>query len=220
MNHAYCVLLPGARPEPSGAHLHAAAYRCWYETWSEAFRELGKEGPLHSDAFTRQGEMCALFLDEQCMALSFMTTMDLEDPFARADSYFHNWSAQALRALARDGTLVVVNSNFTVHPNARRATPGFSLKDVLMGLCNERFLESRAAAMTGAVRKSRNVHGLVRRWGAVTIEEDRPSGHGDLVDLVAFHKPEVTSRPPLELDATVRQLWQARTIVRPQAPSL
>ncbi|MCY1009641.1 hypothetical protein OV079_29570 [Nannocystis pusilla] len=49
--------------------------------------------------------------------------------------------------------------------------------------------------MTGAVRKTRNVHGLVRRWGAVTLEEDKPSGHGDLVDLVAFYKPEVRRRP-------------------------
>jgi hypothetical protein len=215
MTHAHCVLLPGAHPEPSGADLHAAAYRCWYETWSEAFRELGKAGPLHSDAFTRQQEMCALFLGEQCVALSFMTPMDLEHPFTRADSYFRNWSDRALAELGRDGSLVMVNSNFTVHPNARRAAPGFSLKDVLMGLCNERFLESRAAAMTGAVRKTRNVHGLVRRWGAVTIEEDRPSGHGDLVDLVAFYKPEVTSRAPLELDATVRELWDARTVVAP-----
>lgn len=219
MTRAYCVLLPGSRPEPSGVDLHAAAYRCWYESWSEAFRELGKPGPLHSDAFTRQKEMCALFLGEQCVALSFMTPVDLEYPIARADSYFHNWSDRALTSLARDGNLVMVNGNFTVHANARRAAPGFSLKDVLLGLCLERFLESPATAMTGAVRKTRNVHGLVRRWGAVTLEEDRPSGHGDLVDLVAFYKPEVRRRPPLEFDATVRELWDARTVVRPQAPS-
>ncbi|MDC0666458.1 hypothetical protein [Nannocystis radixulma] len=217
MTAIHCVLLPGARPEPAGAKLHAAAYRCWYEAWSEAFRELGKAGPLHSDAFTRQQEMCALFLGEQCVALSFISSLDLEHPFARADSYFHNWSDRALASVARDGSLVMINSNFTVHPTARRAAPGFSLKDVLLGLCLERFLESRAAAMTGAVRKSRNVHGLVRRWGAVTIEEDRPSGHGDLVDLVAFYKPEATSRPPLELDATVLQLWHGRTVVRSQS---
>ncbi|PCC69516.1 hypothetical protein SAMN02745121_06323 [Nannocystis exedens] len=219
MTDAHCVLLPGARPERSGADLYAAAYRCWYETWSEAFRELGKQGPLHSDAFTRQQEVCALFLGEQCVALSFMTPVDLEHPFARADSYFHNWSDRALTALARDGALVMINSNFTVHPDARRAAPGFSSKDVILGLCLARFLESPAAAMTGAVRKSRNVHGLVRRWGAVTLEEDRLSGHGDLVDLVAFYKPEVMRRPPLEFDATVRQLWRARTVVRPEAPS-
>lgn len=217
MTAIHCVLLPGARPEPAGAKLHAAAYRCWHESWSEAFRELGKPGPLHSDAFSRQREMCALFLGEQCVALSFISPLDLEHPVARADSYFHNWTDRALTSLVRDGSRVMVNGNFTVHSIARGAAPGFSVKDVLLGLCIERFLESGAAAMTGAVRKSRNVHGLVRRWGAVTLEEDRPSGHGDLVDLVAFYKPEATSRPPLEFDATVQQLWHARTVVRPQA---
>ncbi|MGN6103610.1 MAG: hypothetical protein ACTHU0_00665 [Kofleriaceae bacterium] len=214
------MLLPGHRPEPSGARLHAAAYACWYQTWSEAFRELGKEGALHSDAFSRQDEICALFLGDECVALSFMTLVDLELPSVRADSYFRNWSDQARGALARDGSCVVVNSYFTVHPNARRAAPGFSVKDMIMGLCNERFLESGGSAMTGAVRKSRNVHELVRRWGAVTLEEDRPSGHGDLVDLVAFYKPELRRRSSIELDAKVQQLWRDRAVVRPLAPTI
>jgi hypothetical protein len=149
-----------------------------------------------------------------------MTPADLALPFVRANSYFRNWSDRARAALARNGTLVMVNSYFTVHPNARRAAPGFSVKDVIMGLCNERFLELPAAAMTGAVRKSRNVHGLVRRWGAVTIEEDVPSGHGDLVDLIAFYKPELRRRERLEHDVMVQELWSRRTVVRPLAPTL
>lgn len=220
MSDPYCVLLPGHRPEPSGAHLHAAAYTCWHKTWSDAFRELGKEGPLHSDAFSRQDEICAIFVGEECVAVSLLSLVDLELPSVRADSYFRNWSDHALAALARDGCRVVVHSHLTVHASARRAAPGFSVKDVLMGLCNERFLDSPGTAMTGAMRKSRNVHALARRWGAVTIEEDRPSGHGDLVDLVAWYKPELRRRPEIELDATVQQLWRARTVVRPLAPTI
>lgn len=220
MSNAHCVILPGHRPEASGARLHDAAYTCWYETWSAAFRELRKDAPLFSDAFSRQDEICALFLGEECVAMSFMTLIDLELPSGRADSYFHNWSDQACGALARDGSRVVVNSNFTVHASARRASPGFSIKDALVGLCTERFLESKGSAMTGAMRKDRNMHELVRRWGAITLEEDRPSGYGDLVDLVAFYKPEVRRRPEVALDATVQELWRARTVVRQLAPTI
>ncbi|MFY0539078.1 hypothetical protein [Nannocystis pusilla] len=209
---------PGSRPEPSGAELHAAAYRCWYESWSEAFRELGKPGPLHSDAFTRQKEMCALFIGEQCMALSFMTPVDLEYPLARADSYFHNWSDRALTSLARDGSLVMINGNFTVHADARRAAPGFSLRRppgpvprALPRVARHRDDGRRSQDPQRA--RARPPLGRPDPRGGQALRTRRP-GRPRRVLQARGEAP-----PPLEFDATVRELWDARTVVRPQTSS-
>lgn len=204
------VLLPGRRPPKELSHYHEIAYQSWKEVWVEAYVELGERRKLHSDAFSRQDEVGALFFQDKCVALCFFNYVDLNQEFYLDDSYYGNWTDKAIQELTAHGSQVISCSNFTVHPSVRRNALGFSMKDLLMGLLTRRFLYSSRPAMTGAMRKDRSMHNCTIRWGAKLVEENQPSGHGDLVDLVAFFKEEVGQASNNDLYWLAEKLWKER----------
>jgi hypothetical protein len=88
------------------------------------------------------------------------------------------------------------------------------MRDLLMGLTTEVCLHSRADAMTGAMRKSRQVHSLAVEWGAELIASDVPSGHNDeLSDLVVFFKDDVERRRQNDLLPMIKKMWADKIVI-------
>ncbi|MEN0058360.1 MAG: hypothetical protein AAGB31_05960 [Bdellovibrio sp.] len=204
------VMCPGSQPLKEFNEIHKQIYKCWHEVWEKTFEELKIEKKVYSDAFTRQDYVGALFFQNICVGMSFFRWAHRErDDFSR-DSYFENWQAQHLDVLCSQGPDIIVCSNYTLHPLARGNQLGLSTKDLLLGMIVETFLNSQAHAMTGAVRKSRKVNEVCSRWGATEIDQDIPSGYGDMVDIMAFFKDQVRNHPRHELKALAEDLWNER----------
>lgn len=208
------VIVPGQWPEKEKESIYKEVYRCWEQTWTEAFSELAKPpGFLKSDAFTRQDFVGAVFKDDECLALCFYRWADPKMASFAKDSYFANWGETHIKKLRTHGDRIIVCSNFTVAKNARRTTLGFSMKDLLMGLVAKTFLHSGADGMTAALRRDRNVQGACGKWGAQEIAHEVPSGHGDTVELMGFFHEVIAKHPRQEMSGLVDELWAMRLVV-------
>ena len=164
------VIVPGQWPESSMREIYQNVYHCWEETWTAAFKDLGKpEDFLKSDSFTRQDYVGGVLVDGKCMAVCFYRWADPTLPTMARDSYFSNWGETHIQKLCSRGDKIVVCSNFTVAKEARGTNLGFSMKDLLMGTVAKTFLWLGADSMTAALRRDRNVQGVCGKWGAQEI---------------------------------------------------
>jgi hypothetical protein len=152
---------------------------------------------LHSDDFTRQDEISALFHGYECIALFFSRKVDLSSPLAKDDSNFSVWPAAARDAACARGSRVWVSSNITIHPHWRRPA-NCSLSRLICALIIERFLISDADVLVGTMRNDRRMNTVTYELGAKPLARD-VIHHGVPVDLVAFYREECV-RTTLDAD--------------------
>lgn len=213
------VLCPGRFPDPEFKDLYNKVYKCWHEVWSETFKEVDNNPNLHSDHFTRQDIIAAIFHQGECRALSLHRYTNKYEVLNSRDSYFANWSQLHIKKLCSPGPNILVSSYFTIHASGRGQNLGIVMKDYLLALTTEVYLNSNCDAMTGAARKNRKVHDVTYAWGATPVGIDVPSGHNDLVDLVAFHRPSVLAkrqeqaREHEQMMGHFNQLWEERLVI-------
>ncbi len=194
-------------------------YQCWRDVWSETFLEIDKNPVLYSDAFTRQDLISAILVDGECKALCVHRYADAKMGTLAHDSYFNNWSETHLQKLLSRGPQVLVCSYLTIHQSARKQSVGIPLIEYLVGLGTEVFIQSNADVMTGAMRKNRKAHDVTYHWGATPVGIDIPSGHGDLVDLVAFFKEEVMERKAIHpVTPHLEELWNQILVIKQEIP--
>lgn len=184
--------------------LIGSAYQCWSEVWRETFAELEGRTELHSDDFTRQDEISALFHGYECIALFFSRKVDLSHPFSRDDSYFSVWPEAARAAACARGSRVWVSSNITIHRDWRRPA-NCSLARLICALIIERFLISDADVLVGTMRNDRRMNTVTYELGAKPLAEN-VIHHGVPVDLVAFYRGECVRT---RLDDDTESLVQA-----------
>lgn len=197
---AYHLLHPNQRTW--GSRELVEAYRLWREVWQQTLHELDGVTHISSDQFTRQHEIGALFCGERCIGLTAYRFVDLSRPCNREDSYFDVWPETALKALVRDGPQICIGSQLTVAPDWRRH-PEVPVKELLLALAVQRFLESRTDTMAGVMRNDRGMGTLAYRLGAQSLVK-RATLHGVPVDLVAFYRRSL--EPPLSYDPRLRAL--------------
>jgi len=215
------VIVPGQRPQPEMRALYEEVYKFWENIWEGAFKDLKKpEGFLKSDAFTRQDYVGAVLVDGKCMGLCFYRVVEADMPTTAKDSYFANWGETHLKKLRSRGNRVVVMGNLTVAKEARGTTLGFSMKDLILGTAAKICLWLEADAMTLAPRRDRNVQRACAMWGAETIAQEIPSGHGDHVDLMCFFRDVIKTYPRPELGKMVDQLWEGRIQIRQDSTAI
>lgn len=191
------------RAGPLDLPLLGSAYECWSQVWKQTFTELEGRSVLHSDDFTRQDEVGALFHGYECIALFFSRQVDLSSPFAHDDSYFSVWPKEAREAACRHGSRAWVSSNITIHPNWRRPA-NVQLSRLVCGLIMERFLISDADVLVGTMRNDRSMNTVTYGLGAQPLVRD-VIHHGVPVDLVAFYRATCTR---LTLDEDTEALLQ------------
>lgn len=214
------VLCPARYPANSHAETYKKIYDCWNLVWSQAFQELHGDVNLESDNFTRQDFIGAIFMDGECVAMSLFRHMDANSSTLKRDSYFSNWSEIHIAKLCSNGPRILVCSHFTIHPKARgsKSDDQPAVRDLLTGLSIMVIKNSKADAMTGAMRKNRNVHKLTYDWGSEKIASDISSGHGDFVDLIMMsQKTPIEGHPTYPI---VENLWNERLVIPQELPEL
>lgn len=204
------VVCPGSHPEKKFQNLYESIYGCWDTVWSDAYKEMKFSNPLYSDAFTRQDYIGAIMHEEICLGLCFFRWTNTASADFSKDSYFSYWSAEDLSQLAPQGSQIIVSSNFTVHPIARKGNLDFSMKDLLTGISVEFFVNANAVAMAANLRVDKKVNEACARWGGKLIRPNVHVSNGICGDLMVFQKELVMKRSPLSLEGDVRDLWEKR----------
>lgn len=208
------VLCPGSMPDSRYEKMYTDVFQCWNDVWSSTYSELNVGKKLYSDSFTRQDYVGALFHKNTCFALTFFRWANALRPEFSQDSYFSNWQPDHQKVLRSRGDDIIVCSQFTVHPYGRGKNLGISGKSLLTGMAVETFLNSKADAMTGAVRVDRGVNAATESWGAYVIDRKVPSDFGDNnTDLVGFFKDYISEQPTHELNFIVKELWNRRIVI-------
>jgi hypothetical protein len=162
------------------------AYDCWATVWREAFYELEGATVVHSDNFSRQDEIAAFFVEDQCIALIGHRFVDLREPMVHDDSYFRAWPKDALERAAAHGSRAFISNILTVRPEWRNSS-GVDLKELCMGFSVKRFLQTSADCWIGQPRNNRGVTAVCYRLGCEALETEVPL-HGVTVDLLAFYR--------------------------------
>jgi hypothetical protein len=183
---------------PADLPLLGEAYRCWSTVWTQTLEELDHLKHVPSDDFSRQDEIGAIFHEWECIGLTAYRWVDLDNPIFKDDSYFSVWPRECVDAVCAAGSRVCIGSNLTVATAWRNAS-GASVKELLLTLAVERFLQSDADAMAGTMRNDRGMNMLGYRLGFKPLAHD-VIHHGVTVDLVAFHR-RTGKRIPLEKNA-------------------
>lgn len=203
-------LIPGEHCDPSYNAVYLETYRMWREVWSQTLLELDGQGTLHSDDFTRQTHIGALFHGAECAAMTVFHEVDFDLPTARHDSYFRSWPDEAIQGLVRDSKKVLVCSHLTVAPQYRgEVVPGMTLKVLISQMSVQRLLATDCSVMTGTMRCNKGAHTAAYTAGATPILTDQQL-HGVSVDLVGFFRSTILQDADPKTMMWPRSLWNNR----------
>lgn len=218
MNIKY-VICPGDNPSQEFVNTYNQIYNCWKTVWESTYKELKIDKHLYADSFTRQTNVGAIFYDDICMAMCFFRHTDFNLSSFGDDSYFSCWSESNRNQLKANGHKIIVSSNFTIHPLARKGNLPFSMKDLLTGISVEYFLNSNADSMAANLRVDRKVNESCKKWGAHLIEANVTASNGEPGDLMYFHKQQNETDQTNENYLMVKKLWAERMEVPVQTPA-
>src|SRR5688572_16189123 len=121
MNLQFAILAGRTNGTPAFDH-YLSAYTTFQSVWQETLAGIhGTSYVLHSNDFTRQDHIQALFADGgMCVALDCVRAARLDNPVDLNDSWLRPWPTEILSELSSRHPAVFINSYFTVHPSYRR----------------------------------------------------------------------------------------------------
>lgn len=199
--------------DPNNQALYQQAYDTWNFVWQETFREIFKSDyVLHSNDFTRQNYIQALFMGDKCIALDLIREVDVRNPIDRDDSWLKIWNRSDLEKLTTDGhNKVLVNSYFTVHPQYRRSLGDKQINaGYLMGCLSVLHqLELGNSAMLGMMRNNRSMNTLGKMLGSSVVQENILHNLTP-TDLVVFLDKDV-KKASQDFPSYVFEIFQNKT---------
>ena len=179
--------------------------------------ELKVKENFYSDTFSKQDEVLALFYKGQYVGGCFYRLEHASMPYLEDDSYFSYWDNASMQALSRDGENILICSFFTIDPQFRGGNHNISWKQLVVTLMAMRFINSPAHSMTGATRKSKQVHEICNRAGAEVLKENILFSGKEPMDLQVFYKGSVVNSVEYQSNALAHDIWNysVRTFALP-----
>lgn len=191
MNARFVIFAPRTAEAPPRPH-YLRAYDTYRSVWGETFRAIhGETYVPHSNDFTRQDYIQALFEEELCIGLDCVRKIRLDNPADRDDSWLMPWPAELLDTLRRDHSSALINSCFTVHRDYRKhdGRSPYAVSYLLGCLSVLHQLETGAPLMLGMMRCDRSMNKLGDSLGAKTLR--MTTYNGAETALVAFERDTV-----------------------------
>jgi hypothetical protein len=207
-NDLEIILLPGKNPPKQFLAKYNQAYLCWRQTWEHAFKlEMNHHEVFFSDNFTRQDEVLALFYKGECVGLTFFRGVNFAEKGTCQDSYFEYWPETSVHALCKHGKRIYVISQFTIHMDYRKNYFDLSLRDLLVGLCYERFVNTDYDAGATAVRVQKHMEQAVSKVGATTLASNMPYDFDQKVDLISYFHDKIHESTVPGIAELVNQIY-------------
>lgn len=174
---------------PAEAREYQATFETWHRVWTETFKELGVEKKVHSDGFTRQDDIMAIFHGPICFAMLCFRRLDFSKFDYATDSYFEVWQPEDMKKLLRFGPKIMTSCYLTVDHRYRSRITGVSFRNVLMDMMAKRIFDTDCDALAGITRRDKNVHATAYAQGAQMIRENMAyNTDADRVDLLVWPK--------------------------------
>jgi hypothetical protein len=183
------VVLNGNNPNPEHKHYYNSAFAHWHRTWEEHFKERDGISALHSDNFTRQDDLLALFWKDVCISVICYRRSNMEFKANEFDSYFSPWDKESINQLCKHSQDVIVCSQVSVEPGYNRIENTVKVTELMTFLSVHLAREAGVTAFTGTARKDKGMHNIFAKYGAQLIKSDVPL-HNGFVDLMAFYPPK------------------------------
>ncbi len=197
---------------PAGfEEIYEKTYHMWKQVWSKTITELSSNSSqtLFSDGFTRQTKIAAIFVGDQCAAMTASREMDFTLSAQREDSLLAAWDSEAHELLMKDGPRVSIGSYLSVAPDFRgEIAPGMTLKLLSVYMITHCLLDSDCDVMTGTMRCNRGTDKSAYSAGAEFIKKSKM--YGVDVDLVGFFKKDIQKNYAEMTHLWSETLWQNR----------
>jgi hypothetical protein len=189
--------------------IYEEVYSKWKSIWKSTFLELDGTAELHSDSFTRQDKIVAVFYKNECVSFAGLRSYNLDLSASVEDSIFSAWPHSCLKQLSSEGKNVLVCSNLGVNPAFRGPLKmGASLKNLNIYACVRILLEDGFDAMAGTTRFNKGVHTAAYSNGAVLL--GKSTMHGVAVDLVGFYRKQIEKNIDQLNQLYGEQIWNSR----------
>ncbi len=188
------------------------AYKVFKAVWESTLQEIhGPEFKLFSNDFTRQDRIHALFMGSECMGLTCLRKVNLENPIDREDSWLQIWTQDHYNSLhLTDKSNVYINSFFTLSPPFRKSQLLDSVPiGYLLGclsLLDQ--LDLSIPLVLGMMRRDRSMHKLGSLWGSELLEGSVIYNNTP-TDLVVFREDNV-KKASLDYPSLVFDIWNQR----------
>ena len=209
-------LIMSTRFVPQELHQDLArAYALWKEVWEVAFKtELGVEGPLYSDNFSRQSHVAVLFNKNEPIVLTTLNTLNLNNTCDTDDSYFKVWPDLARAKLKKESKSIITCGNLALNFNYRRGALGVSGKDLIFYLLVKYLKYSQFDSMVAAVRLEKGMDRAAYRTGAHSLMKNVPyTIPGQFVDLVSWSRDLSEEIIDPEIKSLANWIWMNRSQV-------
>jgi hypothetical protein len=204
----------GRAPRSGPSTEYNEVYRHWVEIWEPHFRERDGIEKLASDNFTRQDEICALFLGETCISTLCGRVMDLRQPADVDDSYFQIWDEKSLNALKKNGPIVALMNQLTVIPRCPSFREGVRVRDVMLHLVLSHLHRCDVHGVGAVARKDKGMHHSLALIGGETVRSDVPL-HGGSVDLMVFFPDGKVTQDPRVIEVS-NYIWNNNQLGKPK----
>lgn len=185
------IIFPAKCPSKIFLEAYNQAYACWREVWDSFYKEMSTSEKLFSDTFSRQDEIITLFFRGECAALLFCREVDFSENATFHDSYFDIWPEEALKRLCKDGNKILLISQLSIREKFRKSYLGLSWRDLLVGLCYERFHPSDCHAAATSVRIQKRMDQSILKVNGTPLVHNLHYRFDQNVDLVGFFRDKI-----------------------------
>lgn len=205
----YIVLTGKMAPHSEHFDLYKNVYKLWTATWTKAFAAVGSPESFSPDNFYRQDYIPVIAYNDQPIAAHFYTLFYLDNPASIDHSYFEIFSESALQQLKAKQVQSLLSLEYlSVDPAYRKSAIGFSVAEVLSGLCCRFLKEVNCDAGLGVAVKAARIDKMAKNLGFELLDSD--ARRGNLVcDIVVKYSETVGAgvHPDPLVNSFVDSLW-------------
>lgn len=209
-NSRYVVLTGKMSPDSENFELYKNVYKLWKSTWTKAFAAVGSPDSFSPDNFYRQDYIPIIAHNDEPIAAHFYTLFHSENPAAMDHEYFEIFSDTALSILRENDAQKLMSLEYlTVNPAYRKSVIGFSVAEVLSGLCCKFIKEIDCDAGLGVAVKAARIDLMAKNLGFDILDSN--AKRGNLVcDIVVKYSRTVATpvHPDPVVNDIVESLWQ------------
>lgn len=170
-----------------------SVYNCWKSVWEGFLVENNHDMKLFSDEFLMHDEAIAVFNGQNCIALSLMSYIDLNNELHIQKSYFSHWSDLDIAKIKRYGQKAVLCTNFSILKEFRGRHSSGNLRDALFKLSLNRLIDKNCDVLIGTMRcrAKMNETGVEFNGEIIKSGVDHPK-FKEPIEVVCFSKDKIS----------------------------
>jgi len=197
--------------ESEGRVYRDQIYSQWKAQWIEIYAQQGSEHHPTADDFTRHDLFSCLTHNDQVIAFSAHTFLDLGDPTTLDRDYWQMFGQAFAKALhERDLRKVLSFESLVVNPDYRKNAWNLPLGRLLMRINSYVLDTSNAQAIMAVARNDNSVSSNLSRLNYEMIEKNKMCRNFPCDLQILKRGPHLQAIDETGIETTARVLWKRR----------